>query len=203
MSEPRNVSPDAPAEPGGRTFRDRYRNDAGRGDAPEWAAWGWASGGRRFPWSGILLVLLGAALLLREVVPGLSFSTIILLGLGLAFGGAWLLGRSRFAATPAFILLGLGIAPLLRDLGYISGDGWTGLILGVALLALWGVGELTHERHGWALWAGGILGLIGLAQVSDRIPGFPDVGNLWPLLLILVGLVIMFGGRFSQGRRAP
>jgi hypothetical protein len=27
------------------------------------------------------------------------------------------------------------------------------------------------------------------------------VSNLWPLLLIVAGAVIVFGGRFGQGRR--
>lgn len=214
MTEPRNVTPGSAGDTGPRPgpavdpppdrddFRGRHWRSAEQTGGPEWAAWHWASGRRRFPWAGILLVLLGGALLLQQLVPGLQFGTIILLGLGLAFLAAWLAGRSRVAATPGFIFLGLGIGPLLRDLGYIQGGGWTSLILGIALLALWAVGEIMRQRHGWALWVGGILALIGLAQVSDRIPGFPDVAALWPVLLIAIGLVVIFGGRFGQDRRA-
>jgi hypothetical protein len=206
MRDPRNVTPDAPADvpPAGDDTRGRYGRASAQGPAPEWMAWDWArGGGRRYPWGGILLVLLGGALLLQQLVPGLAFGTIILLGLGLTFGGAWLTGRSRMAVTPAFILLGLGVSALLRDVGRVSGSGWTPLILGIALLALWAVGEITPQRHGWALWVGGILAIIGLAQVSDRIPGFPDVATLWPVLLILIGVVIIFGGRFGPDRRIP
>lgn len=205
MDQPRNVTPDGDSRTGRPDDLRQRQPRAGR-DGPDWAAWGWSPGDARVPWAGILLVLVGGALLFRQLFPTLSFSTLFLVGLGLAFAGAWLLGRSRAAEVPAFIFLGLGTAPLLRDLGYVRGEGWTALSLGVALLLLWLVGQATRRPHDWAMWVGGVLALVGLAQASDQIPGFPDLGAIWPLVLIGVGLMIVFGGRLrrsSPGRGAP
>ena len=77
------------------------------------------------------------------------------------------------------------------------------MTLGAAVLLLWVVGLVTRQRHGWALWIGGILLLIGLAQVSYQIEGLPPIGSLWPIVLIVIGLAVIFGGRFGRGRPLP
>lgn len=165
---------------------------------PEWSAWTWTSGGRRgVSWLGVLLVLLGVALLIQQVNPAISFTSLFLLALGLAFGAAWIFGGLRGATVPALVLLALALARLVTELGYVTGDGWTPLFLGVALLIAWLAGLIQHARREWALWLGLILGVYGLAQVWSVIPGLPDLSLLWPVALIVLGLVLLLRRRFA------
>ncbi len=150
---------------------------------------------------GVFLILIGIALLIQRAQPAISFSTLILLALGLAFGAAWLVGRSRGALIPAAVLLGLGGAGLARELEYVSGSGWNELFLGGALLVAWALGYLQHIRREWTLWVGGILVLIGFAQTSDRIAGLPDLEWLWPAAIIVVGVILLARSRTGSPRR--
>ena len=165
------------------------------GRGPEWAAWGWSGGGRPFSWLGVLLVLVGAALLVQQFQPAIGFTSLLLLALGLAFGAAWLIGGARWALVPGAVLLALAFARLGGELGYLEGDGWSALLVGVALLAVWVIGMIWGAPRSWALWVGAILALIGLAQVSDRIAGLPELGWLWPAAIIAIGAALLVRAR--------
>jgi hypothetical protein len=173
-------------------------------NAPGWGQWGWTTdSARRFPFLGVVLVLLGAALFVQQLDTRISFTGLVLLALGLAAAGAWLIGRSRWAMLPALALLALAAGRLGSDLGILVGNGWTTLLLGVALLFAWVIGRTYGRAPGWALWIGALLALIGLLQVADRITGIPELGYLWPVVLVAVGLILMFGNRINSRRRAP
>lgn len=173
-------------------------------NAPGWGQWGWTTdSARRFPFLGVVLVLLGAALFVQQLDARISFTGLVLLALGLAAAGAWLIGRSRWAMLPALALLALAGGRLGSDLGILVGNGWTTLLLGVALLLAWMIGRTYGRAPGWALWIGALLALIGLLQVADRITGIPELGYLWPVVLVAVGLFLMFGNRINARRRAP
>ena len=169
-----------------------------------WRARGWRADARGtgFPWLGALLLLLGVGLLARQLDARISLGGLLLLALGLAFAGAWLFSRQRWALVPASLLLALAAGRLLRDVGVVDGDGWTSLLLGAALLLVWLVGRTQGGRHGWALWLGGLLLVVSLTQLSDRVPGFPDLGALWPVLLIVGGVVLIAGSALPFGRRS-
>ncbi len=195
--------------PGAARTPDTRTPDArtpGGGDRPpEWSVWSWREGsGRRFPWLGILLVLVGVLLFVQHLLlPGASLTGLVLVALGTAFAGAWLVGGSRWSMIPALVLLALGLARLAGDLRILTGNGWTSLFLGLALLAIWGIGQAQRRPHGWALWLGGLLSLIGLIQVSDRLTGIPEFGFLWPLVLVAIGLALILGGRLPGRSRTP
>lgn len=181
--------------------RDDYRRaraarPVGRG--PEWAAWGWAGGGRPFSWLGVFLILIGAALLVQQIQPAIGLTSLLVLAMGLAFGAAWLIGGAGWALVPGAVLLALAAARLGGELGYVTGDGWSALFVGIALLAVWVIGMVRGSRRGWTLWVGAILGLIGLAQVSDRIPGLPDLGWLWPAAIIAIGGALLLRARSRE-----
>ncbi|MBA2255313.1 MAG: hypothetical protein H0W07_09390 [Chloroflexi bacterium] len=210
MTELRNVTPGVATEPrpnpeaggqgtggtgsgaGGGT---RVGADRGGGD---WASVG-LGGGRGVPWLGVLLLLVGAVLLLEQLFPNVRFRTMLVIGLGVAFGIGYLLSRSRWLVTPALLAFGLGVWLLLTDLCTVRGSAWP-LTLGIAMLALWILGQVSHRPRGWALWIGGLLTVIGLVQLSEQIPGLPDLGNLWPALLVLAGAVVILRSRSGQGR---
>ncbi len=216
MSDPRNVTPGMATEPRPEPGGDRRGGgDRGTRTGTDASDRGWGSGGsaggnaargfefgfagRNVPWLGILLLLVGGVLLLEQLFPGVRFRTILIIGLGVAFAVGYVLSRSRWLVTPAFLFLGLGAGLLLTDLGAVRGSAWP-LTLGVAMLALWGIGQATHRPRGWALLIGGLLTVIGVVQLSGQIPGLPDLGNLWPALLIIAGAGVLLRGRSGQRR---
>ncbi len=186
MREGRNDDP----EPGwAGQWRRRWAETEELGPAgpfrPPWP------GGRPFPWLGVILVLLGVGLLIRQLAPSISILGLILLAVGLAFAAAWLLGRARWARVPALLLLALAAARLLGDLGLLPGEGWTPLLLGAALVAIWLLRGRRRRGQDWTLWLGVILALVGLTQVTDQLPGVPDLSPVWPVVLVAAGAVLI------------
>jgi hypothetical protein len=160
----------------------------------------WSSSGRSFPWLAILLLVLGAGLLIELLIPDLSFASLLILAAGIAFGGAWLLGRVVGATVPALVLTAWGLAGIGTDLGILRGDGWTTLAIGLAFLLGWGLGRLQGARREWALVIGAVLGLIGLADVSDSLPFDVDLVIVIPLAMIAVGVYLIVRDRLPAWR---
>jgi hypothetical protein len=201
MSEPRNVTPgqDQPSD----EFHQRYY--AERREGPEWAGWTWASRGRNFPWLGVLLVLIGIALLLQYFVPGIEAGTLILIAVGFAFLTGWVLAGSWAAVVPGVLILSLGVAELIEDLALLGqpGEDVPGLAsaaLAVGFALIWLLGYVRGRPSAWPLWGLAIFGLIGFAQLSGRIAGIPELGALWPILIIAIGILLLFSAR---NRSAP
>ena len=190
MNEPRNVTPDD-ARPD--EFHRNYYNE--RAEGPEWAAWSWGRRGWSFPWLGVLLVLVDAGLLIQYFVPGVSAGTLVLAALGLVFIAAWLFGRSRWAVVPGLLILALATAGLARELNIYDGPGLTAIALAVAFLLIWLLDYARGRRSTWPLWGMAIFGLVGLVQVSGRIAGIPELGALWPVLIIVLGVLLLLSAR--------
>jgi hypothetical protein len=109
---------------------------------------------------------------------------------GLVFWAAFLFWwAGGWAGLPAAVLTGWGLAFLLQDLGYISGTGWSALLIGAGLLAVYLTGLARRGRHAWSLWAGLIFVAVGAAEVGAReIPGLPPLDELVvPVVLIGIG----------------
>ncbi len=196
MSQPINVTPGAGAEED--EFRRRFNSE--RRDGPEWAGWSWASKGRNFPWLGVLLVLIGIALLLQYLVPAISVGTLVLLAIAIAFLAGWLFGGSWVAAVPGLLVLALAVTELLEDLAVLgpAGEDVPGLAsaaLAIAFLAIWALSQARGRRSAWPLWGAAIFGLIGVVQLSGRLVGIPELGFLWPVLIIVVGILLLLGAR--------
>lgn len=190
MTEPRNVTP-GDARPD--EFHQNYYNERAQG--PEWAAWSWGRRGWNFPWLGILLVLVGAGLLIQYFVPDVSAGTLVLTAIALAFLAAWLFGRSRWAVVPGLLILGLAVAGLARELGVYSGPGLTAAALAVAFVLIWVLDYSRGVRSTWPLWGLAIFGLIAIVQISGRIVDIPELGALWPVLIIVIGVLLLFSAR--------
>jgi hypothetical protein len=65
----------------------------------------------------------------------------------------------------------------------------------VAFLLIWLLDYARGLRSTWPLWAVAIFGLIAIVQVSGRISGIPELGALWPVLIILIGVLLLFSAR--------
>jgi hypothetical protein len=175
----------------------------------DWGVWSWAGGNAEgrggVSWLGLFLVLIGVALFVNQLNRSIDVGSRSVLALGLAFGAAWLIGGWRSATVPALVLVALGVAGLAGSLGYVNGPGWTSLALGIAFVAAWVIGYAQRRRRMWALWIGLILGIYGILRVSPQLlPGLPDTPWLWPIVLIVIGVLLLMRRRMDDrgtGRR--
>lgn len=155
----------------------------------------WWGDRRGFPWLGLLLVALGAGLVVGQADVGVRAVHALALFAGLVFWAAFAFGWAGWSGLFAAILSGWGLARVLEDLGYIAGSGWTALLVGAAFLAVYLVGLSRQAgRHGWALWIGVALVVLGAAQIALReIPGMPPLdAYVVPVILIIVGAWLVF-----------
>jgi hypothetical protein len=93
------------------------------------------------------------------------------------------------------VLTAWGAAGIGTDLGVLTGEGWTTLLVGIAFLLGWALARTQRVRRDWALVVGAVLGLIGLADVSDTLALDLDAAVLIPLALIGVGLYLIVRDR--------
>ena len=167
-----------------------------RGSAT-YRTWTWDSSRRSFPWLAVLLLLLGVGLLIELLIPELSFGSLIILAAGGAFLLAWLAGRIIGATVPALVLIAWALSRMATELEVVSGDGWSTLAVGVALVLAWGLGRYQRARREWALWVGLVLGLIGLADVSDTLRFGLDFAIIIALATIALGIYLIWRNRAS------
>lgn len=180
-----------------------YRSD---GIPPEWIGWSWAQNrDRTAPWIGLLLVVVGAGLLIEYFVPAISATTLILTGISVAFFAGFLFGRSIIALVPALLIGALAVARLIEELHIYNGLGATALAVAVAFLLIWLVAVSRsgskRQRWSWALWAAGIFGLIGFVEVGGQLASIGLFGAVWPLAIIILGLIVVLNGRRGAARR--
>lgn len=153
------------------------------------------------PWLAILLLVLGVGLLVELLLPQLSLTSLIILAAGAAFGVAWLRGRVIGATVPTLVLLAWATSRIATEFDYLSGDGWTSLFVGTALLVAWGLGRFQKARREWALFVGAILAVVGLADVSDTLSLGVDMFIVIPVALIGVGIYLIVRDRIPARQR--
>ena len=171
---------------------------------PQYRAWTWEFGtGRRrggTSFLGALLLVVGIALFINQVNPALDLGSMFLLGLGIGCATAWLIGGWKGATVPALVFLALGVQGLLSDVGELRGPGWSAIAIAIGLLLAWLIGYRQQRRRTWALWVGAILGLYGLARLSNELyPGVPDIGWLAAVALIVLGIGLLVRRRADPG----
>jgi len=191
MDEPRNVTPEDERQQ--QTQSDAER----RVDEADWTGQTWTDHGRNFPWLGILLVLVGVALLIQAALPPntVSAGTVLLFAIGAALIAGWLFGGSWFAAIPGLLLLALGIARMISELNIYTGSGTTALSLAGAFVLIWAIGLARDKRSRWPLVAAAIVGLVGLVQISGRLTNIPELTVVWPVVIIVVGVLLLISAR--------
>jgi len=181
---------------GARNVTPGYDPGRDTDSPPEWLGWSWPSRGRNFAWLGVLLVMVGAGLLIQYLVPGVSATTLVLAALSLAFLAGSMFGGSYFALVPGLLIGALVVARLIDELNVYRGGGTTALALAAAFLFIWLIGVARRrQRSDWPLWGVAIFGLIGVVQVAGRVGTIPELGALWPAVIIVVGLFFLLNAR--------
>ena len=109
-------------------------------------------------------------------------------------------GRSQRILI-GLVVLAVGVLLLVdnySDWDYPRGALWPVVLLTIGLANLF--------RRGASRWLGGVLAGLGAAFLLDALDVWSfdigDVWRLWPAVLVLVGIRIMFGGKRRRSRRS-
>lgn len=97
------------------------------------------------------------------------------------------------------ILIWLGLTFYLQQLGYLGGNWWALFIVGIGIILIL-QGFLLYGRSHRPFFGpfigGAILIIIGLSAYYN------SVNNLWPLILVVIGLAVL-ASAFGYRRRTP
>src|SRR5204862_4256434 len=145
--------------------------------------------------------IFGGLLLLQEVAPEVrAAGSLIVLAFGLAFLVSWVSNRRTSALYVGAIVSALGLAAALSDLGYISGEGWGTLFLGIAFVAIALIRATSHGGWGWQAVIGGLLIVLGGSTVASHTAGLAAISRfIWPVLILVVGVLLLLRGNTRRG----
>lgn len=139
---------------------------------------------------GLILIGGGVLFLLNQLSAFGGFGRIVPLLIGGAFLYAYFRTKQGYRIgflIPGAILTGIGVGQVIENYAFFNiGGDITAVTLGLGFCAIW----YFERRHWWFLIPGSILVLSGLSQMYL-------IGNLWPLVLILIGVYLLYG----QSRR--
>jgi hypothetical protein len=157
--------------------------------------------GRDGSWvGGVVLIAIGVAFLLGQLLP--NAGRFVPLLVGLIFLAVFLATRNYGFLVPGGIVTGVGVGIVLtmEDQGRVGGGlflislgfGFVGIFILAALFRL-------RENHPWPLIPGGILCTIGLITLGGT--RYDEVARVaWPAVLIALGLLFVLRGLL---RRPP
>lgn len=160
---------------------------------------------------GILLILLGGFFLVTRLMPeifGFVYWPFFIIGVGGAFLLAAILTRSGGLAIPGCIVSGVGgilyyqaLTSHWESWAYM----WTlipGFVgIGVIIAGLLSREGLRFDSGGLVLLAISAMGFLIFGSAFGSLLGFPfdlDVGTLWPLFLIGIGVITLIGALFRR-----
>jgi hypothetical protein len=147
------------------------------------------------------LVILGVAVAVflaeQELVAGYVVATIILAGVGLPFLLIFLTDRKHWwALIPGMTMIGVAAAVFLEGIGVISDEAVGGLVVGGIAMGFLSI-YLIDRQQWWALIPGGIMGTVAFFLLVATV-----IEYVWPVALILLGLLLLRSGLVG-GRRRP
>jgi hypothetical protein len=146
--------------------------------------------GRRSTLAGIILVVLGLALLARQFVEGLGDS-LLFFAVGGIFLYLYFQRKSYGILIPGCLLIGLGLGSV-GEQAFFQLGGMENVGLGIGFFAIYVIDVIHQGRtHWWPLVPGAVLFLSGLATTSESMARLLEVG--WPLLLVGLGLILLLG----------
>jgi hypothetical protein len=153
--------------------------------------WEWGpEEGRRpgLPWIGIFLLVFGGLLLVQQLFPqARALGSLVFVAIGLAFLVKWAIDRGTGSLYAGAIITALAAPGLIEEVTNATYDGLGTVCLGLAFLGIAAVRAASHGGVGWQAWFGGLLAIIGIAEMVTL--GFGDL--LVPIVLVGLGLVLV------------
>ncbi len=157
---------------------------------------------------GVILISIGLLALIGQLVDWrleANFGLYILSILGAGFLVWGVVSRNAGPMIPGGILSGLGLGVILLEtitLPEGTDDGGVFLLafaLGWALITVM-TAVFTPKTHWWPLIPGGIIAVVGLAVLYGGVfwQALNLLNLLWPALLILLGLSIIYNARRTK-----
>ncbi len=131
---------------------------------------------------------------------GIGAGLVVAIGIVLLI--SWGINRRPWELYGGTALIAIGLPPLLTDLRVIDGGpGWGTFFFGIALLVIAAMRAAAQGGVGWQAILGGILTVVGGAQVAQRqIADFPELDRLfWPVVILVIGVAIVY--RSARARR--
>jgi hypothetical protein len=160
--------------------------------------WEWGPDEARrpgLPWVAIFLVVFGLLLLIQQVYPeARTAGSAFVLAMGLAFLIKWAIDRGTGSLYAGAIITALAAPGVLNAAG-VDVDGLGTFCFGVAFLFIAAVRAASGGGWGWQLWFGGLLALLGGANMANPTTG----GLILPILIVGLGAALLIGS-FSRGR---
>ncbi|MCR4425380.1 MAG: hypothetical protein NUW23_04210 [Firmicutes bacterium] len=152
--------------------------------------------------AGLLLIVIGGILLAAQIVDSRTMGLMVLPSIGLTFLIWGIVTRRAGLLVPGGILLGIGAGAYLVDLPFAAVEeparggifllafagGWVLISVASALF--------TPTAMWWPLVPGVVLAAIGgpLVLAGTAPEALAWMAKLWPVALILLGLVLLFTG---------
>jgi hypothetical protein len=150
---------------------------------------------------GVALILLGLVFLAGQLYDLPSFGQLFIPVLGLVFLVWGIFTRSSGLLIPGGILAGIGTGVYLMQTLPLEDSAEGGVFLvsfgaGFGLITLLSL-LFTPEKHWWALWPGGIMGLVGAMLLTGgaALDVLSFIGTYWPVAIILQGIYLIFRKR--------
>ncbi|RMG99832.1 MAG: hypothetical protein D6706_04940 [Chloroflexi bacterium] len=154
--------------------------------------------------TGIALIALGGLALVSQFVQLPGMGMLVLPGLSLIFIVWGIAVREAGLMIPGGILGGIGTGMYLMDVLPLEGTAEPGVFMlafagGFGLITLL-TAVFTDETHWWALWPAGIMAFIGAGLLIGGVALnlLNLVGKLWPVALILFGILLVIRDQRGQ-----
>lgn len=156
--------------------------------------------------AGLVLVAIGGLLLLGRWVP--DAGEYVVLAIGLVLLVVFFASGEYGFLVPGGIISGIGAGiPLATAYEGQLGGGLFLIAMAVGFLLIWILGLLfrVREHHWWPLVPGLILGTLGASLTAgERGRGIADaIAAGWPALLVVAGVLMLFGAFRHRAARPP
>ena len=105
--------------------------------------------------------------------------------------------------VPGMILGGLAAGVAVQDAGYDSQGGFVVVGLACGFIGIYIVDLIVRgPALWWPLVPGGILGIVGITQVTEGTAAEAEIARYWPLALVAAGIVLLVANAM-RGRTTP
>lgn len=145
--------------------------------------------------AGVVLIVVGAGMLVLQVFEGIGEGGWLLF-VGVLLIAGYLYKRAYGLLVAGGIVAGIGLGQVGERV-FATGAGMGSIGLGLGFAAIYVIDRIYRGPTAWwPLIPGGILLVSGLSSLGGPFVGVTDY--VWPTLLIVLGLALVFG--VSRGR---